>query len=239
MIGVEEAVALANKHFPEGPEKLAECLGVTVRHSSLTGCDGWCLAAGGRAVIRIHSGLAKSRQRFTLAHELGHLLLAVPSIVGESLSDILSSNDAEERRVNELAAELLIPRAVVRATVCDLPVVAKVLRRLARKARVSELTAALRIANLARDLGLGGACVVFFEGREVAWQWSQTLTLSTETAIRLRTESQAAAPGACRHVRKDQGDVMIASLIEKPIFGSATMLVQLLPAEYETQKPRT
>jgi Zn-dependent peptidase ImmA (M78 family) len=70
----------------------------------MSGCDGWCPFCKGRAVIRINTRLVKSRQRFTLAHELGRLLLDVPSVIGESFSDVLRSDDAEERRVNEVAA---------------------------------------------------------------------------------------------------------------------------------------
>jgi hypothetical protein len=238
MISVERALQFARRHYPEGPEKLAEHLGVRVASSAMRGCDGWCLSYGGRAVIRINSGLVKSRQRFTLAHELGHLLLNIPSVIGESFTDILQSDDAEERRVNEVAAELLIPREVVKAVASELPVVASVLRRLAKQSHVSELAAALRIANLAPDLGLENACVVFFEGDTVSWQWSRTLSMPEDTAISLRNDAREAAPNAFRHVREEAEDVIVASLIENPFFGSATLFVQLLPAEYGEHKPR-
>ena len=78
-----------------GPEKLAERLHVQVRYSAINGCDGWCLFCEGRAIIRINTRLVKSRQRFTLAHEVGHLLLDIPSVIGESFSDILRSDDAK------------------------------------------------------------------------------------------------------------------------------------------------
>jgi hypothetical protein len=238
MILVERALAYAREHFPEGPEKLAEHLGVEIRRSPLSGCDGWCLSVGQRAVIRINSRAVKSRQRFTLAHELGHLLLGVPSVIGESLSEVLRSNNVEERQVNDIAAELLVPRDVVRATVQELPVVASVLRRLAKQARVSELAAALRVANLAAELGLENAAVVFFEDDAVSWQWSKTWTMPEKTALSLRKEAGRAAPKAFRHVRDRKGDVVVASLIENPYFGSATLFVQLLPIACGTQKSR-
>jgi Zn-dependent peptidase ImmA (M78 family) len=238
MISVERSLAYARKHFPEGPEKLAERLGVEVRCSPLLGCDGWCLSAGQRTIIRINSRMVKSRQRFTLAHELGHLLSDVPSVIGESLSDVLRSDDKEEKQVNDIAAELLVPRDVVQATVQDLPVVASVLRRLAKEAQVSELAAALRVANLAADLGLEKASVVFFEDNNVSWQWSKTLTMPRETAVSLREAARNASPNAFRRVRESENDVIVASLIENPFFGSATMFVQLLPIEYGTQKSR-
>ena len=238
MISVERAIEFARRHYPEGPEQLAQRLGVRIVYSAMSGCDGWCLTYGGRAVIRINNGQVKSRQRFTLAHELGHLLLDIPSVIGESFTDILQSNDREERRVNDVAAELLIPQDVVRAVVSELPIVAPVLKRLAKQSRVSELAAALRIANLAPDLGLEDACVVFFEGDTVSWQWSRTLTMPDETAISLRDEARDAAPNAFRYVREDKSDVIVASLIENPFFGSATLFVQLLPAEYGERKAR-
>ena len=43
MTSVERSLAYARKHFPEGPEKLAEHLKVEVRYSALSGCDGWYL----------------------------------------------------------------------------------------------------------------------------------------------------------------------------------------------------
>ena len=238
MIPVERAFAYAREHFPEGAEKLAEHLGVQIRRSPLSGCDGWCLSVGRRAVIRINSRMRKSRQRFTLAHELGHLLLGVPSVIGESFSEILRSDNVEERQVNDIAAELLVPRDVVQAIVQDLPVVASVLRRLAKQSQVSELAAALRVANLAVELGLENAAVVFFEDDTVSWQWSKTLTMSEQTALSLREEAKKAAPNAFRHVRDPQGDVVVASLIENPYFGSATLFVQLLPIAYGIQKSR-
>jgi hypothetical protein len=238
MIPVEQSLAYARQRFPEGPERLADHLGVEIRHSPLAGCDGWCLSVGQRAVIRISSRIVKARQRFTLAHELSHLLLGVPSVIGESLDDALRSDNEEERRVNDLAAELLVPRDFVQAIVHDLPVVASVLRRLAKQAHVSELAAALRVANLAPDLGLENASVVFFEDDNVNWQWSKTLTMGKEIALRLRKAAKEASPNAFRHVRTRENDVVVASLIENPFFGSATLFVQLLSIARGTQKSR-
>ena len=194
MISVERALQFARQQYPEGPEKLAERLGVRVAYSAMTGCDGWCLSCGGRAVIRINNRQVKSRQRFTLAHELGHLLLDIPAVIGESFSDILRSNDEEERRINEVAAELLIPQDVVKTVVSELPVVAAVLKRLAKQSHVSELAAALRVANLAPDVGLENACVVFFEGDTVSWQWSRTLSMQDDTALSLRDAAREGGP---------------------------------------------
>ena len=238
MISVTKALEFARQSYPHGPEKLADRLGVRVIRSTMRGCDGWCLTYRGRAIIRVNSEQVLSRQRFTLAHELGHLLLNIPTVIGESFTDILQSDDDEERRVNEVAAELLLPKTIVKTVVSELPVVAAVLRRLAKQSHVSELAAALRIANLAEELGLENACVVFFEGNRVSWQWSQTLKIPNDAAIHLRDEARSAAPNAFRHVRDEENDVIVASLIENPFFGSATLFVQLLSTEHGIQISR-
>ena len=165
MISDVEAREFAKRNFPEAPEKLAKHLGVIVRESPMGGCDGWCLSTGAKTIIRINSKLSATRQRFTLAHELGHLILGVPTVVGETFEDMLRSDSDEERRVNDLASELLIPTDVVKASLPELPVVAITLKKLAKKANVSELAAAIRVCNLARAIGLVNASVVLVRRR--------------------------------------------------------------------------
>src|SRR5262245_28253818 len=108
----EQIRVIAEEHFPNAPEKLVELYGIQVRYSLLV-CDGWVLQQDDRVVIRINSEVSNSRKRFTLAHELGHLILGVPTVVGESIFEFRSRRSAEEKRVDKLAAELLLPESVV------------------------------------------------------------------------------------------------------------------------------
>ena len=73
MMSIAEAKRFAEQHFPNGPEKLAKHLGITVRLSTLVGCDGWVLSGPVGIVIRLNKAASESRRRFTLAHELGHV----------------------------------------------------------------------------------------------------------------------------------------------------------------------
>jgi Zn-dependent peptidase ImmA (M78 family) len=230
MISVEDAIRFGNDNFPESPERLAIKLAVDVRYSAMGGCDGWCLTVGTKSIIRINSNLSALRQRFTLAHELGHLILGVPAVVGESFEDMLRSNSEEERQVNELASELLIPRDVVRNSLQSLPIVAMELRKLAKKANVSELATAIRVCNLAAEVGLVNASVVSFEYNDaVKWQWSKTLTMTGAEAVGYLRGARDAAPKA--HRVEQENDVVVASILENPYFGSTTMFVQLLPTD--------
>ena len=230
MISAQQAAEFASKHFPKAPEELAAHLGISIRESAMDGCDGWCLTRGKRAIIRINGSLSPTRRRFTLAHELGHLILGIPAIVGESYEEMLASDSDEERHVNELASALLIPKDIAKKFLPDLPVVAGTLTKLAKKANVSQLMAAIRVCNLATEIGLKNASVVLFDDDQVRWQWSKTLTMPNETAAGLLSDARKAAPLAFRRERP-QGDVIVASTIENPTFGSATLFVQLLPKE--------
>lgn len=235
MISEKAAQDFARQNFPLGPERLAERLGIEVIYSSLQGCDGWCLAATQGIVIRINNyRITPARQRFTLAHELGHLVLGVPTVVGETVYDSLRSDSDEERRVNKFAAELLLPEEIVRQLVPGVPVVAANLEKLAHKAHVSQLAAAIRVANLAESIGLVNASVLFFEEGTFAWQWSKTLRITRPTAERLLVQAKACKPAPARTQRSD-GKVVVASLIENPFFASATVFVQLLPEEQGNQ----
>lgn len=230
MISEAEARSFAETTFPNAPEELANQLGIDVRLSPLSGCDGWCLVRGEKAIVHLNNKLTPQRQRFTLAHELGHLILGVPSVVGETYEDMLRSDSEEERRVNELASALLIPAKIAKQSLSELPVVSAALQKLAKRAKVSELAAAVRVCNLASEIGLVNASVVLFDGESVRWQRSLTLTMSDETAVRLLKEARNAKPMAYREDCRDNGDVVIASTLENPSFGSATLFVQRLPA---------
>lgn len=121
MISIERAKRFAEENFPMGPEALAKKLNISLRESSLIGCDGWVLSGPNGTVIHLNSDSPVVRRRFTLAHELGHLILGVPTVVGESFDDALKSNDAEERKVNDLASELLIPESILRKSLPSCP----------------------------------------------------------------------------------------------------------------------
>ncbi len=153
---------------------------------------------------------------------------------GESFEDMLSSDSDEERRVNEVASCLLMPLTEVRKDAGRLPVVAAALKRLAKRAKVSELAAAVRVCNLTEQLGLLNASVVAFSGDEIRWQWSRTLRMSEQTAFDLRQEAQAISPDAFR-ADHNESQTVVASVLENPFFGTSTLFVQLLPSEQGNQ----
>lgn len=98
------------------------------------------------AVIGVNSGHVDARQRFSIAHELGHHLLkhAERFHIDVSEGDFPDADYTSERAANEFAAELLMPRRMlVAAFDADSDPA-----RLAETFKVSQLAMGYRLVNL-------------------------------------------------------------------------------------------
>lgn len=126
----EAAARLLAKHgvtsSPTPVEKIAELEGMQVVRSRSRGNEaGFALRENGRMIIGVNTATLPLRQRFTIAHELGHLLLhpGKPLIVDPSVrvnrrNEVSGlGTDFEEIQANAFAAELLMPRGLVSAAV--------------------------------------------------------------------------------------------------------------------------
>ncbi|MEZ6072508.1 MAG: hypothetical protein R3C10_20155 [Pirellulales bacterium] len=146
------------------------------------------------------------------------------------MEDMLSSDSAEERRVNEFASELLIPPMEITKSIKQPPVVAMSLERLAKRANVSPVMVAVRVTNLAGEIGLDNAAVVHFKNNQIEWTWSPVLRFKPEAAIELLQDTQESTPNVYRRQQKD-GKIVVASTIDNPYYGSTTLFIQLLSEE--------
>lgn len=73
----------------------------------------------GAFVIRHRSGAPQTRTRFTIAHEIAHILLAEAEGVPLKRDEKYRRDAAEEMAVNRIAAELLIPESIVSKAIRD------------------------------------------------------------------------------------------------------------------------
>jgi hypothetical protein len=104
--------------------------------------DGGIFERKGRTIIKLNSFSARTRRRFTLAHEIAHLMLAASLPVKSSCV----SDRNLERACDVLAAELLMPAHEVTQLVRDMGSSSpENLRRLARRFDVSLFSAAVRV----------------------------------------------------------------------------------------------
>lgn len=147
-------------------ERIARKLGLHVERANLgDDVSGLLVVQDGRGVIGVSANQVPARQRFTIAHEIGHFLLhrdKMPVFIDKqffkpylaAFRDKRSSSgeDKLEREANAFAAELLMPADMVRMAVVELKVdVADddIVDELAKQFEVSRQAMSFRIANLA------------------------------------------------------------------------------------------
>ena len=161
-----EAQALISKYdvqtLPVPIEEIARFEDVLIVRKSFDGTQsGFALRDGATRIIGVNSATSPRRQRFTIAHELGHLSLheGKPLIVDHSMRidwrDERSSlgTHAEEMEANSFAAEILMPQDLIRNEVASFMNSASLTRehlisRLARKFDVSAEAMGYRLINL-------------------------------------------------------------------------------------------
>lgn len=145
---------------PVPVEVIARKLGALVRYSPFDGeISGMVYRDKDRTVIGVNSFHHPNRQRFTVAHEIGHMLLHkgkevhIDRTFRVNLRDDVSSQavDREEIEANRFAAELLMPKQMLMEDLKRQEIdfeSEEDLLVLARKYRVSLQALTFRLANL-------------------------------------------------------------------------------------------
>ncbi|MGY1838421.1 MULTISPECIES: helix-turn-helix domain-containing protein [unclassified Modestobacter] len=116
---VREGLSLGAHEIGDLAGLIERNFGVDVAISPLgEDADGLCVHGEQVAMIVASSDFPDGHVRFTLAHELGHHLLADPrrDIIDDTAHDLYDTADLLERRVNAFAAHLLMPASGVRET---------------------------------------------------------------------------------------------------------------------------
>lgn len=166
----EGAVRILKQHHIKKPPvpvaDIAEALGARVRYSPFDGdgeLAGMLVRGNGQTIIGVNSLHHPNRQRFTIAHECGHLFLLHKGDVHIDRSfrinkrDSVSSQavDPNEIEANRFAAELLMPYDLIMADLLDHDIDVEneeEIKKLARKYEVSVQAMTHRITNLLDDL---------------------------------------------------------------------------------------
>lgn len=164
----QEATRLLQEHGVYKPpipvDALAESIGARLRYSPFDGeLAGMLIRGDDEIVIGVNSLHHINRQRFTIAHECGHLLLHKGKDVHIDRSfrvnrrDEVSSQaiDPEEIEANRFAAELLMPYQMVMNDLVEYDIDIEdeeELKDLADKYQVSLQAMTHRVTNLLKDL---------------------------------------------------------------------------------------
>ena len=113
------------KSLPVPVEKIAQSLGAELRYEPFEAeeghLSGMLFREADRVVIGVNSSDSLVRQRFTIAHEIGHFKLHQNPVYVDTLADIMMRNDLSGKAVdrkeieaNTFAAELLMPTKMIR-----------------------------------------------------------------------------------------------------------------------------
>ena len=107
----QEVTFLAEGPFPVDVYELAGQYGITVEEADLGTVDAVLMLRGNEYVAVVNSKHLPSRKRFSLAHEIGHILIAeqAPDLQFRRPSCGGSSRDPVERACDQLAVEILMP----------------------------------------------------------------------------------------------------------------------------------
>ncbi len=128
-----------------------DAFGVDVRvHKQPDGFDGMSWTDDCSALIVVGTSEIPARQRFTIAHELGHLLARDDQKlnVDVNINDVEHKKQASEKRANAFAAELLLPARVLQEQTRGASWNREAFAKLACRLWVSPSTLAWRLFNL-------------------------------------------------------------------------------------------
>ena len=145
---------------PVPVDRIAKAMGISVRYAPLEDeLSGMAFIKDGVRVIAVNALHHPNRQRFTIAHELGHHVLHAPMLAAGvhvdkviMRRDMLSATGTDDNEIeaNTFASELLMPRDLIAPVVdqfVDLNDEAQ-LSAVARRFRVSTAALQFRLVSL-------------------------------------------------------------------------------------------
>lgn len=94
-------------------EAIAWTLGVKVKYQPLDGCEARILGAGDSAIVTVNNQCSFGRQRFSIAHELGHWKYHRGQIMvcrSDEIGNFGNNSAPAEKHADKYAANLLMPR---------------------------------------------------------------------------------------------------------------------------------
>lgn len=146
------AEALGVKTFPFDVISYLKCHGVRIVYEEIEDMSGCVELENSTIIVTINKYQNQTRQRFTAAHELSHIIKHFPNVkdgefkIGETV--LFRDNETigkVEREANELAAEILMPRNVFDSLLRD---GIRNIERLAEKFNVSPAAVRYRAYKL-------------------------------------------------------------------------------------------
>lgn len=119
---VSELIKTLNLTYPIDLNKICEYFNIKIKYKPLKEADGYFILKNGLKIIALKDTLKNSvKERFTVAHELGHYLLPghdCKTLCKFKDSDYIARNkyNTKEKEANAFAAQLLMPDIFIKET---------------------------------------------------------------------------------------------------------------------------
>lgn len=132
-------------------ELLAFSLGALVRYCKLDGCDARLVGNGTQAIITINTQSHRARQRFSIAHELGHWLEDRKLGVLPCFKEDIGPQNIEAKNIealaNEFASQLILPDYIFMPRMEGNPVSLNIAETLAKEFSASISATAIKLVK--------------------------------------------------------------------------------------------
>lgn len=169
-----------------------------VRYEELdSGESGYTIPKGTGFVITVNSSETPERQRFTVCHEIAHIILQLPSTHGEQPSWFLAKRDLNEVWCDVFAAELLMPYQQFKQKIPDGNPTVDVIEGLANAFGASFPATASRYASL-----VSFPCAYITMDRDVV-RYAGPNALLRRKGIRLATKCPIPLGSVAQHLRAE------------------------------------
>jgi Zn-dependent peptidase ImmA (M78 family) len=158
-------------------EEIAWARGALVRYKNLSGCEARLMAVGKPAIITISASIEDPRrQRYSIAHELGHLEMhryksSLNACKKEQINDLclLKTNLGEindlEHEANTFASELLLPKRFFNPRCINNDPSFDLISSLANEFNVSLTATALKYVCITDE----PIVIIYSEGNRIRW----------------------------------------------------------------------
>ena len=175
-------------------EVIAAHCGATIDVARIDGALAQLVRRGRKVQILLADHVTDlAAQRFSIAHELGHLVLGHPTpqaVTAAKGAPVPAQERDHEEEANAFAAELLMPAAWLRHR-CEVgPVGLDVPRQISQELGVSILASAIRFVELTTH-----PCAAVLSRKQVV-QWAAVTDTFPHAITRGRTVAQTSAAGA-------------------------------------------
>lgn len=128
--------------------KICEKLDIRINYESLHSIEALLIISSGKKNIIIDNSrsLYPQRERFTIAHEIGHYIIPWHENLQQCDKIVnFESNDEVEKQANDFASELLVPKSNLLEDIKDKKVTLSLIKSLAKQYDVSLVVMARRV----------------------------------------------------------------------------------------------